>query len=73
MTARKATAKAEAAKGHVVTGALISVKVGGQFLQYSKGDILPQGVDQESLLHHLDLGLIAEDGAAADAESGDNE
>lgn len=43
-----------------VTAPLISAHVGQQVLQFSSGDILPDGLDQDSLDHLLDLGFIAE-------------
>lgn len=43
-----------------VTAPLISAHVGQQVLQYGAGDILPDGLDQDSLDHLIDLGFITE-------------
>lgn len=46
--------------GLVVIAPLISVRVGDQVLQYRVGDVLPGGIDEDSLQHLTDLGFIAE-------------
>lgn len=64
MPARGTSAKddkpVEGKVGHKVTAPLIAVKVGEQVLQYHSGDVLPGGVDKETLERLSDLGFIAE-------------
>jgi hypothetical protein len=43
-----------------VTAPLIAVTVGEQVLQFSAGDVLPNGIDQGSIDHLTELGFIAE-------------
>jgi len=60
--AKKAAAapKAEKGSGLVVTAPLISVQVGEQVLQFRAGDVLPKGIDDDSLEHLTKRGFIAE-------------
>lgn len=44
--------------GYVVTGARIQANVGSQVLQFSTGDVLPEGIDKESLERLVDRGLV---------------
>lgn len=44
--------------GYVVSGARIQATVGSQVLQFSHGDVLPKGIDEESLERLVDRGLI---------------
>lgn len=55
--AKKAAAK-KSADTYVVLGALIQVQVGSQLLQYSFGDVLPEGLSEESIEHLTENGLI---------------
>ena len=44
--------------GLLVTAPLISVTVGSQVLQYRSGDVLPKGVDDETVKRLTDRGFI---------------
>lgn len=44
--------------GYVVSGARIQVTVGSQVLQFSNGDVLPKGIDDETLERLTERGLI---------------
>ena len=48
------------AVGHVVTGSLVQARVGDRVLHFHRGDVLPEGVSQESLEHLKSLGYVAE-------------
>lgn len=72
--ARKAQAKK---KGVLVVNApLVEVKVGSQVLQFSFGDVLPDGIDEDSLAHLRDLEFVKEsEGVESDVAdvSGDDD
>lgn len=55
--AKKAAAKKQS-DSYVVSGPLIQVMVGSNLLQYSFGDVLPDGIDEDSLKHLTENGLI---------------
>lgn len=55
-----ATSEPASKGGYRVTAPLIAVKVGAQILQFHTGDILPGGVDEDSIKNLTDLGFIAE-------------
>lgn len=57
--AAKKTAAKKPSDSYVVSGALIQVVVGSQLLQYSFGDVLPDGIDEASLEHLTEQGLIS--------------
>jgi hypothetical protein len=48
------------ASGYKVVAPLVAVRVGAQVLQYSVGDILPDGVDKNTLARLTNLGFLAE-------------
>lgn len=52
--------RAEKVATYKVTAPLIAITLGSQVLQYSAGDTLPNGVDEDSIKRLTDLGLIAE-------------
>lgn len=61
--AARPTAETKSAKkgpAYQVVAPLVAVKVGEQVLQYYAGDILPDGVAQDSIDHLSELGFIAE-------------
>lgn len=45
-------------KGLVVTAPLVQVQVGSRAEQFFKGDVLPDGVSDESVKHLKDLGYL---------------
>lgn len=47
-------------KTYTVTAPLVAVTVGSQVLQYSNGDILPNGISKDTIDHLSGLGFIAE-------------
>ncbi len=61
---RKASAKA-----FTVTAPLVQVILGGRAVQFYSGDVLPEGVTDESLEHLKSLGYVAEVAAPDAAES----
>lgn len=50
--------KADKPSGFVVTAPRIQVTVGSQVLQFSQGDVLPNGIDDESVKHLTGRGFI---------------
>lgn len=50
--------KAEKPDSLVVVAARVQVAVGSQVLQFSQGDVLPNGIDEKSLTRLSDRGLI---------------
>lgn len=50
--------KAEKPDSLVVVAARIQVAVGSQVLQFSRDDVLPNGIDEKSLTRLTDRGLI---------------
>lgn len=46
------------ASGYIVTAPLISVVVGEQVLQFRSGDVLPKGIDDDSVERLTDRGFI---------------
>lgn len=57
------------AKGLKVTAPLVQVRIGNRAEQFFVGDVLPEGVDEDSLKHLKDLGYVAEVDAPAESDS----
>lgn len=51
--------KVEKPSSFTVTVARIQVAVGSQVLQFSQGDVLPNGIAEDSIEHLSDRGFIA--------------
>lgn len=60
---------AKKAKVATVSAPLVQVRLGDRVVHFYQGDILPEGVSQESLDHLLDLGYVT--GSDAPAETDD--
>lgn len=59
---------------YTVAGPLIQVVVGSQLLQYSFGDVLPAGIDENALKHLTENGLVQKgEAAVSDAELSDDQ
>lgn len=57
---------AKKAKGFKVTAPLVQVRLGDRAAQFYFGDVLPEGVDEDSLKHLKSLGYVDEVDAPAD-------
>lgn len=53
-------AAARKAKGLKVTAPLVQVGLGARSVQFFSGDILPEGVSEESVKHLKSLGYVEE-------------
>lgn len=73
MTARKSPAKGKGGDSYVVVGPLIQVEVGEQLLQYSFGDVLPDGISEKSLAHLTENGLVQKGEVVTEPDSSDDE
>jgi hypothetical protein len=56
-------------KAHKVSAPLVQVRLGDRPAQFYFGDILPDGVDGDSLKHLKSLGYVDEVDAPSDSES----
>lgn len=57
------------AKGLKVTAPLVQVRIGNRAEQFFIGDLLPEGVDENSLKHLKDLGYVDEIDAPAEPDN----
>lgn len=75
---KAASAKRGGGDSYVVSAPLIQVQIGAQVLQYSFGDLLPDGVDEDNLKHLLENELVRKGSEVvaepdASADDGDDE
>ena len=56
-------------KGLRVTAPLVQVSVGDRSVQYFHGDVLPDGVSDESVKHLKSLGYVEEIDAPAETDT----
>lgn len=61
-------AAAPKAKGLKVTAPLVQVSLGGRAEQFFSGDILPDGVSEDSIKHLKSLGYVEEVDAPAESD-----
>lgn len=57
------------AKGQRITAPLVQVDLGGRPARFYQGDVLPEGVSEESLKHLASLGYVEEIDAPAEPDS----
>lgn len=55
-------------KGFVVTAPLVQVSLGSRAVQFYSGDVLPEGVSEDSLKHLKSLGYVEEIDAPAESD-----
>lgn len=63
-----AAARKPASKGLRVTAPLVAVQIGAQVLQYVRGDMLPEGVAEDSIKHLKSLGYVEDIDAPAESD-----
>lgn len=64
-----AAKKAAATSGHRITAPLVQVDLGGRPARFYQGDVLPEGVSEESLKHLASLGYVEKFDEPAESDS----
>ena len=61
-------AAAKKAKSLIVTAPLVQVVLGSRAVQFYHGDVLPEGVSEDSIEHLKSLGYVTEGDAPAEPD-----